>query len=137
MWVGSEISAAGQIFINLGAGATVPDISGLNHVDYLTNSSMIEIDFLPCHLLVLDGGYVGLEFGQMSRRFGSEVGIVTRGSRLGPHEDEDVSAAITEVPTPAGFTDRTDVEYLRIDRQVLVDAGTEEIWRLRFWSRAG
>jgi pyruvate/2-oxoglutarate dehydrogenase complex dihydrolipoamide dehydrogenase (E3) component len=115
--VGSEILTADQIFINVGARAAVPDIPGLNQVDYLTNSSIMDLDFLPPHLLVLGGGYVGLEFGQMYRRFGSKVSIVTRGSRLVPHEDEDVSAAITEVLAREGITVRTGTECLRIDRE--------------------
>src|SRR5271154_3006987 len=80
--VGGEVLTADRIFINTGARAAVPGIPGLDQVDYLTNSSMMDIDFLPRHLLLLGGSYIGLEFGQMYRRFGSEVTIVEGGPRL-------------------------------------------------------
>ena len=70
---------------------------GLDQVEYLTNSSMMEVDFLPQHLIIVGGSYVGLEFGQMFRRFGSEVTIIEMGPRLIQREDEDVSAAIQEI----------------------------------------
>ncbi len=93
-----ELLSAERIFINVGARAAVPDIPGLDQVDYLTNSSMMDVDFLPRHLLVLGGSYIGLEFGQMYRRFGSEVTIIELGPRLTPREDEDVSDAIAGLP---------------------------------------
>jgi pyruvate/2-oxoglutarate dehydrogenase complex dihydrolipoamide dehydrogenase (E3) component len=92
--VGTEILNAGRIFINVGARAAVPAIPGLDQVDHLNNSRMMEVDFLPRHLLILGGSYIGLEFGQMYRRFGSGVTIVELGPRLIPREDEDVSEAI-------------------------------------------
>jgi pyruvate/2-oxoglutarate dehydrogenase complex dihydrolipoamide dehydrogenase (E3) component len=94
--VGGETLRAERIFLNVGARAAVPEIPGLDGIDYLTNSSMMELDFLPRHLLVLGGSYIGLEFGQMYRRFGSEVTIVETGSRLTSREDEDVSEAIAQ-----------------------------------------
>jgi pyruvate/2-oxoglutarate dehydrogenase complex dihydrolipoamide dehydrogenase (E3) component len=90
---GSEL-AADQIFINVGARATVPRISGLDQVPYLTNSSMMDIDFLPSHLVILGGSYIGLEFAQAYRRFGSEVTVIELGPRLISREDSDVSLAI-------------------------------------------
>lgn len=114
---GSEILTSDRIFINVGARAAVPGIPGLDHVDYLTNSSMMDIDFLPRHLLVLGGSYVGLEFGQMYRRFGSEVSIVQRGPRLLSHEDEDVSAEVTDILTREGITVVPDAKCLRVDQQ--------------------
>jgi len=115
--VGSEVLTSQQIFINVGARAAVPDIPGLDQVDYLTNSSMVDVDFLPRHLLVLGGSYIGLEFGQMYRRFGSEVSIVERGPRLVAHEDADVSAAITDILAREGITVRCGAKCLRIDKQ--------------------
>ncbi|HUN44161.1 MAG TPA: FAD-containing oxidoreductase [Acetobacteraceae bacterium] len=115
--VGSEILTSGQIFINVGARAAVPDIPGLEQVEYLTNSSMMDIDFLPRHLLVLGGSYIGLEFGQMYRRFGSEVTVVTHGPRLVPHEDEDVAAAIADILVREGITIRPGAKCLRIGQQ--------------------
>ena len=78
--VNGELLEAEKIFINVGARAAIP--SGFEQVDYLTNSTMMEVDFLPEHLIVVGGSYIGLEFGQMYRRFGSEVTIIQRGSRL-------------------------------------------------------
>src|SRR5262249_32861264 len=89
--VGSETLSADKIFINVGGRAAMPDTTGLDKIDYLTNSSMMDVDFLPPHLLVVGGSYIGLEFGQMYRRFGSEVTIVEMGPRLIPREDEEVS----------------------------------------------
>ena len=78
---GSEL-AADQIFINVGARAAIPPIPGLDQVPYLTNSSMMDIDFLPPHLVILGGSYIGLEFAQAYRRFGSEVTVIELGSAL-------------------------------------------------------
>ena len=114
---GSEILTAEHIFINVGARAAVPDIPGLDQVDYLTNSTMMDLDVLPRHLLVLGGSYIALEFGQMYRRFGSEVSIVQRGPRLLSHEDADVSAAIADILTREGIAVHTGADCLRIDKQ--------------------
>jgi pyruvate/2-oxoglutarate dehydrogenase complex dihydrolipoamide dehydrogenase (E3) component len=114
---GSEVLTSDRIFINVGARAAVPDIPGLDKVDYLTNSSMMDIDFLPRHLLVLGGSYIGLEFGQMYRRFGSEVSIVQRGPRLVSQEDEDVSAAIADILAREGVTVLPGAKCLRFDKQ--------------------
>jgi pyruvate/2-oxoglutarate dehydrogenase complex dihydrolipoamide dehydrogenase (E3) component len=105
--VGGETLEAERIFINVGARAAPPPIPGLDDVEYFTNGSMMEVDFLPPHLLVIGGGYIGLEFGQMYRRFGSEVTIVQRGPRLAADEDEDVSEAIAGFLTREGITVRT------------------------------
>ena len=112
--VGPEILNAERIFINVGARAEVPAIPGLDQVDYLTNSSMMNVDFLPDHLLVLGGSYIGLEFGQMYRRFGSAVTIVQRNPRLVPHEDEDVSEAIAGFLTKEGVSVRADTKCLGV-----------------------
>jgi pyruvate/2-oxoglutarate dehydrogenase complex dihydrolipoamide dehydrogenase (E3) component len=114
---GSELLTSDRIFINVGARATVPNIPGLDQVDYLTNSSMMDIDFLPRHLLVLGGSYIGLEFGQMYRRFGSEVSIVEAGPRLISREDEDVSAAVADILAREGITVLSGAKCLRIDKQ--------------------
>jgi pyruvate/2-oxoglutarate dehydrogenase complex dihydrolipoamide dehydrogenase (E3) component len=90
---GSEL-AADQIFINVGARAAIPPIPGLDKVPYLTNSSMMGVGFLPSHLVILGGSYIGLEFAQIYRRFGSEVTVIEFGPRLISQEDEDVSHAI-------------------------------------------
>ncbi len=94
--VGEELLTAPQIFLNVGA-RTVESLGGLDQVPYLTNSSMMDVDFLPPHLLIIGGSYIGLEFGQMFRRFGSQVTIVEKGPRLVQREDEDVSLAIQQI----------------------------------------
>jgi pyruvate/2-oxoglutarate dehydrogenase complex dihydrolipoamide dehydrogenase (E3) component len=131
--VGSEILSADRIFINVGGRAAVPAIPGLDQIDYLTNSSMMDVDFLPDHLLVLGGSYIGLEFGQMYRRFGSTVTIIERGPRLTPHEDEDVSEAIAGFLTKEGVSLRVNAKCLSVRREgseivMAVDCdGTSEV----------
>jgi pyruvate/2-oxoglutarate dehydrogenase complex dihydrolipoamide dehydrogenase (E3) component len=95
--VGDEALTADKIFINVGGRAVIPPIRGLDQVSYLTNSSMMDVDFLPPHLIVLGGSYVGLEFAQMYRRFGSEVTVVELAPHLIAREDEDVSRAVAEI----------------------------------------
>ncbi len=131
--VGSETLSAERIFINVGGRAAIPDIPGLDQVPYLTNSSMMDVDFLPRHLLVLGGSYIGLEFGQMYRRFGSEVTIVEVGPRLTPREDEDVSDAIAGFLAKEGITVRLAAKCLRVrkdgdDVVMMIDCdGTSEV----------
>jgi pyruvate/2-oxoglutarate dehydrogenase complex dihydrolipoamide dehydrogenase (E3) component len=91
---GGERISADRIFINVGGRAAVPSIPGLDETGYLTNSTMMDVDFVPPHLIILGGSYVGLEFAQMFRRFGSEVSIIEMGPRLLPREDDDVSDAV-------------------------------------------
>ena len=93
--VGSEELAAPRIFVNVGGRPLVPP--GFERVPYLTNESMMALDFVPPHLLVIGGSYVGLEFAQMMRRFGSRVTVVEMGPRLIGREDEDVSQAVKEI----------------------------------------
>ncbi len=81
--VGPARLTADRIFINVGCRAIVPQVPGVDQLPYLTNSSMMEVDFLPPHLLILGGSYIGLEFGQMFRRFGSEVTIIEMSARPG------------------------------------------------------
>ena len=95
--VGDDRLTADRIFINVGGRAAVPPMPGLDQVEYLTNSSMMEVDLLPRHFIIVGGSYIGLEFGQMFRRFGSQVTIIEMGPRLIAREDEDVSAAILEI----------------------------------------
>ena len=95
--VGDQLLSAGKIFINVGGRAAVPPMPGLPGTPYLTNSSLLDMDTLPPHLVIVGGGAVGLEFGQIFRRFGSEVTIVEMGPRLVGHEDEDISAAVLDI----------------------------------------
>ena len=107
---------ADRIFINVGARARIPDMPGLNDVAYLTNSSMMDVDFLPEHLIVVGGSYIGLEFGQMYRRFGSRVTVIQRGDRLIPRDDEDVSAAVKEILENEGIAVRLRAECMTVAR---------------------
>ena len=87
--VGEELLTAPRIFINVGGRAAVPDMPGVSEVDYLTNSTILGLDRVPEHLVVVGGSYIGLEFAQMHRRFGAEVTVVEKGPRLIAREDED------------------------------------------------
>ncbi|TIM20734.1 MAG: hypothetical protein E5Y61_32960, partial [Mesorhizobium sp.] len=95
--VGDELLSAGKIFINTGGRASVPDLPGVDDIPFLTNSSMMDLDVLPRHLVVVGGSYVSLEFAQMFRRFGSQVTVIEKSPRLIGREDEDVSAAILSI----------------------------------------
>jgi pyruvate/2-oxoglutarate dehydrogenase complex dihydrolipoamide dehydrogenase (E3) component len=112
--VGDKLLSAGKIFINVGGRAVVPKIEGLDLVHYLTNSSMMGVDFLPSHLIIIGGSYVGLEFAQIYRRFGSEVTIIELASRLIAREDEDVSDAVAAILKREGIGLRTGAECLSV-----------------------
>src|SRR5207249_1630048 len=95
--LGADRLTAERIFINVGGRAAVPRLPGVEQIEYLTNSSMMQLDFVPRHLIVVGGSYVGLEFGQMLRRFGSEVTIIEMAERLIHREDDDVSATVQDI----------------------------------------
>ena len=113
---GSEL-AADRIFINVGGRASIPPIPGLDQVPYLTNSSMMDVDFLPAHLIILGGSYIGLEFAQIYRRFGSEVTVIELAPRLIPREDEDVSQAVAEFLKEEGIDVRVDSKVVGVEKQ--------------------
>jgi pyruvate/2-oxoglutarate dehydrogenase complex dihydrolipoamide dehydrogenase (E3) component len=115
--IGAHRISAQRIFINVGGRALVPPMPGLEHVEYLTNSSMMNVDFVPPRLIVVGGSYVGLEFGQMFRRFGSEVSIIEMGPRLIGREDEDVSAAIAEILEGEGIHVRLNATCIGFSRR--------------------
>ncbi len=115
--VGDELLSADKIFVNVGARAFVPPFPNLQEGDFLTNSSIMEVDFLPRHLVVIGGSYIGLEFGQMYRRFGSEVTIVEKGDRLISRDDEDVSEAVREILENEGVTIRFGAECIDAERK--------------------
>jgi pyruvate/2-oxoglutarate dehydrogenase complex dihydrolipoamide dehydrogenase (E3) component len=94
--VGTERLAAKQFFINVGGRAFVPNMPGIDRVATLTNTSILELDTLPEHLIVVGGSYVGLEFAQMFRRFGAKVTVVEKAPRLISRENEDVSTAVKD-----------------------------------------
>ncbi|MGN6393515.1 MAG: mercuric reductase [Gemmatimonadales bacterium] len=95
--VDGRMLEADLVFINTGGRPAAPDVDGLDRVPSLDSTSIMELDQVPEHLIVLGGGYIGLEFGQMFRRFGSRVTVVQRGSQLLPQEDEDVAGAVLQI----------------------------------------
>ena len=115
--VGEELLSASRIFINVGGRALVPNMPGLDEISYLTNASMLDLDVLPHHLVIVGGSYVGLEFAQMYRRFGSEVTVVEKGPRLIQHEDEDVSAAVKDILEAEGIHIRLRAECISFARR--------------------
>ena len=112
--VNDEVLQADQIYINVGGRASIPDMPGIHDVPFLTNSSMMDIDFLPEHLVIVGGSYVGLEFAQIYRRFGSEVTIVEMGPRLIGREDEDVSQAVREILEAEGIPIRLNAKCISL-----------------------
>ena len=115
--VGAERLTAERIFINVGGRAAVPRMPGIEEIDHFTNSTLLEVDFVPRHLIVIGGSYVGLEFGQMFRRFGSEVTIVEMGPRLVRREDEDVSHSISEMLEREGVQVRLNAKCISFSRR--------------------
>jgi pyruvate/2-oxoglutarate dehydrogenase complex dihydrolipoamide dehydrogenase (E3) component len=105
--VGDNLLKAPRIFINAGGRANVPDMPGVGTLDYLTNTSILKLDTVPRHLVVVGGSYIGLEFAQIYRRFGAQVTVVEMAPRLIAREDEDVSQAIEEILTDEGIMVRT------------------------------
>jgi pyruvate/2-oxoglutarate dehydrogenase complex dihydrolipoamide dehydrogenase (E3) component len=110
--VNDEVLQADKIFINVGGRASVPAMTGIQDVPFLTNSSMMDVDFLPEHLVIVGGSYIGLEFGQMYRRFGSEVTIVEMGPRLIGREDEDISEAVRQILEAEGIQIRLNAKCI-------------------------
>ena len=108
---------ADRIFINVGGRASIPPIAGLDQVPYFTNSSMMDVDFLPSHLIILGGSYIGLEFAQVYRRFGSEVTVIELAPRLVAREDEDVSRAVAEFLREEGIDVRVDSRVVGVEKQ--------------------
>lgn len=114
--VGEKRMTGDKLFINVGARPFVPDIPGLDTVDYLTSSGMMELTELPEHLVIVGGSYIGLEFGQMFRRFGSEVTVVERGPGLIGRDDPDVSTCVQEILQAEGVHVRCNAECLSVSR---------------------
>ena len=115
--VGTDRITAKQIFINVGGRALVPNLPGIDRVTTLTNTSILELDTLPQHLVIVGGSYVGLEFAQMYRRFGAQVTVVEMAPRLIAREDEDVSAAVKEILEAEGIAVRLNAECIRFEPQ--------------------
>ncbi len=113
---GERQLSAPQFFINTGTHSGTPAIEGLKTVPYLDNESIMELDYVPEHLVILGGGYIGVEFSQMFRRFGSKVTVIQSGSQLLKEEDQDVAAEVLEILRQDGI-------------EILLNARTERVAR--------
>ena len=115
--VGDRVLQAERIFLNVGGQALVPDIPGVKDVPFLTNTTMMQIDALPEHLIIIGGSYIGLEFAQMYRRFGAKVTVIERMEKLLPREDADVAAGIRAILEREGVEIRTGAECMALSKQ--------------------
>ena len=113
---GDAVLEAPQIFVNVGGRASVPPIAGIDQVPYLDNVTMMDVDTLPRHLVIIGGSYIGLEFAQMYRRFGSEVTVVEMAPRLIGREDAEVSAAIKDILEAEGIAIRLNAKCVAVRR---------------------
>jgi len=130
--VGEEQLTAPRIFIDVGGRALVPPLPGLDRVPYLTNSSIMEVDYLPEHLLIVGGSYVSLEFAQMFRRFGSRVTVIERSAQLLPREDPEVATAVREILAAEGVVFETGADCLEVEGSlghIVVSASCGTSWR--------
>ena len=127
--VNDDVLQADKLFINVGGRSSVPVMPGIQDVPFLTNSSMMDVDFLPEHLVIVGGSYIGLEFGQMYRRFGSHVTIVEMGPRLIGREDEDISEAVRDILEAEGIQIRLNAKCISLAKRnngVAVRMGCDE-----------
>jgi pyruvate/2-oxoglutarate dehydrogenase complex dihydrolipoamide dehydrogenase (E3) component len=115
--VNGETLTAPRIFLNVGARPVIPDLPGIADIDYLTSTSILDLTFLPRHLAVVGGSYIGLEFAQMYRRFGSQVTVIERGANIASREDEDISKAIQGILEAEGIDVRTGAERISFARR--------------------
>jgi pyruvate/2-oxoglutarate dehydrogenase complex dihydrolipoamide dehydrogenase (E3) component len=115
--VGDEVLESDRIFINTGGRPAIPALEGLDKIDYLTNASIMQLSALPEHLLVLGGGYIGLEFGQMFRRFGSQVTVLHRNDQLLPHEDRDIASELQKALEAEGLRFVLSARTTRAEKQ--------------------
>ena len=113
---GARVLSAEQVFINTGTHATVPRIEGLDDVEFLNNASIMELDCVPPHLLILGGGYVAVEFAQMFRRFGSQVSIIQCGPQMLSREDPDIAQEIQKIFAEDGIEVHLNSKALRIEK---------------------
>lgn len=114
MQVNDDVLHAPKIFLNVGARPTIPELPGVHEVEHLTSTTILDLATLPEHLIVVGGSYVGLEFAQMFRRFGAEVTVVERASKLVSHEDDDVSAEIQKILEAEGIRVETGSDCIRL-----------------------
>jgi pyruvate/2-oxoglutarate dehydrogenase complex dihydrolipoamide dehydrogenase (E3) component len=112
---GTQVLTGDRVFINVGTHAAIPGVPGLEAAAPLTNIEALELDYLPQHLIVLGGGYVGLEFAQAYRRFGSRVTVIEHGKQLMAREDPDVSEALQRILTDEGIDFLVGPEITRVE----------------------
>jgi pyruvate/2-oxoglutarate dehydrogenase complex dihydrolipoamide dehydrogenase (E3) component len=127
--VNGETLTAPRIFLNVGCRATVPDMPGIKDVPYLDNTDIVGLDTLPAHLVIIGGSYIGLEFAQMYRRFGTTVTVIERDERLIAREDPDVTSAVQKILEDEGIAVRTGVTcvgFARHKRGVSVSVDCRE-----------
>ncbi len=125
---GRRLLSADKIFINVGTRERIPEIAGLDQIEYLTNKTIMNQQTLPEHLVIIGGSYIGLEFAQMYRRFGSDVTVLERGTRVISRDDEDVSATVKEVLEREGVSFQfgvKDVKLARSEDQIRVHVTTD------------
>ena len=140
--IADEVLRADKIFINVGGRAVIPSIPGLDEVPYLTNSSMMNVDFLPAHLIVLGGSYIGLEFAQLYRRFGSDVTVIEPAPRLISREDEDISRAIADILQAENIDIRVNSKAVGVKKQgagiaVTIESARDAVSSRRLSSAVG
>lgn len=112
--VGEQLLEGNRIFIDVGSRPNIPQIPGLQKIPYLTNVSLLDLDYIPEHLLIIGGGYIGLEFAQIFRRFGSRITVIQRNPFLMPKEDQDISGAIKDILEKEGIEFYTNATQLKI-----------------------
>ncbi len=115
--VNDDVLEAGNLFINVGGRAVVPPMPGLEQVDYLTNSTIMDVDFLPDHLIIIGGSYIGLEFGQMYRRFGAQVTIIEKAPHIIAREDADVVQGVLDILRNDGVVIETGAECMTVEKR--------------------
>ncbi|NUO39920.1 MAG: mercuric reductase [Gemmatimonadaceae bacterium] len=125
---GTRTMSADLVVVNTGLRAALPPLPGLDDIHYLTSTSILELTERPDHLIVLGGGYVGLEFAQAYRRFGSRVTVVQRDAQLLPHEDADIAEAVAAIMRDEGLDVVLSAEATRVER---ADEGVRLVWRSR------
>jgi pyruvate/2-oxoglutarate dehydrogenase complex dihydrolipoamide dehydrogenase (E3) component len=113
---GTEEIKADQIFINVGTQIIIPDIEGLKDIDYLTSTSILELETIPQHILVLGGNYIGLEFSQMFRRFGSQITLLERGPRIMSREDDDIAHELTGILAEEGIAIHSNAQATKFEK---------------------
>lgn len=114
--VNGEIIEAREFFINVGGRALAPPMPGLDQVPYLTNSTIMDVDFVPEHLLIIGGSYIGLEFGQVYRRFGAKVTVIEKAPQIIGREDPEVSQGVRDILTREGIAVETGADCLAVEK---------------------